>query len=91
MPKGELVHVMNMAHAVLVLRGENQYFYLRNDFALSSREEEALMEWSLGRPLLANSLLAAGGTLLGAFAENIWRPAVVGTLLWTTRTLVQKE
>lgn len=44
MPKGELDRVVNTAHAVLVLRGENQYFYLRNDFALSSREEEALVE-----------------------------------------------
>lgn len=37
--------------------------------------------WGVGRTLLANSLLAAGGTLLVAFAERVWRPAVVGTFL----------
>ena len=81
MPKGELVRVVNAAHAVLTLRGNDEYFYLRGDFVLSAREEEALKEWGFGRPLFANSLLAAGGTLLVCFAEQIWPPAVVGTLL----------
>lgn len=81
MPKGELVRVVNTAHAVLALRGAEEYFYLREDFVLSARDEEALMEWGLGRPLFANSLLAVGGTLLVFFAESLWRPGVVGTLL----------
>jgi len=70
MPKGELVRVVNTAHAVLALRGESGYFYLRGDFVLSAREEEALGEWGLGRPLFANSCLAAGGTLLVWLAER---------------------
>eukprot|EP00752_Nemacystus_decipiens_P004827 g4393.t1 len=81
MPKGELVRVVNAAYAVLALRRDNEYFYLRNNFALSASEEDAMVEWGLGRPLFANSLLAAGGTLLVCFAEQVWRPAVVGTLL----------
>eukprot|EP00903_Cladosiphon_okamuranus_P014524 g13471.t1 len=81
MPKAELVRVVNTAHAVLALRGESQYFYLRQGFVLSAREEEALAEWGLGRPLFANSVLAMGGTLLVFFAEDLWRPGIVGTLL----------
>lgn len=80
-PTMELLRVVNNAHAVLALRGENQYFYLRDDFVLSAREEEAVIEWGVGRSLLGNSVLAVGGTLLVAFAEQIWRPAIVGTLL----------
>lgn len=81
MPTDTLVNIVNTAHTVLVLRGTDEYFYLRDDFVLSTRDEEALMEWCVGRPLFANSLLAVGGTLMVAFAGKIWRPAVVGTLL----------
>ena len=82
LPTRELLRVVNMAHAVVVLRGTNEYFYLlRDDFVLSTGEEEALVEWGVGRPLFANSLLAVGGTLLVAYAEKFWAPAVVGTLL----------
>lgn len=39
------------------------------------------MEWGVGRPLFANSSLAVGGTLLVAFVDKVWGPAVVGILL----------
>lgn len=83
LPTRELLRVVNNAHAVLVLRGgTKKYFYLRRDgFVLSTREEQALMEWGVGRPLLANFVLAAGGTFLVALAERFWGPAVVGLLL----------
>ena len=81
LPTGTLLHAVNCAHAVLVVGDRDEYFYLRDDFVLSTREEKALVEWGVGRPLLANSLLAIGGTLLVGFAEEIWGPAVVGTLL----------
>lgn len=48
---------------------------------LSATEEKALMEWGVGRPLFASSLLALGGMLLVAVVEDFWEPAVVGTLL----------
>lgn len=80
-PTRELLWVVNNAHAVLVLRGKNNYFYLHDGFVMSAREEEALVEWGVGRPLFANYLLAVGGTVLVAFVEKIWGPAVVGTLL----------
>lgn len=80
-PTRELVSVVNNAFAVLVLRGTKDYFYLRNDFVLTAEEEDSLLEWGVGRPVFGNSLLAVGGTLLVAFAEEVWRPAVVGMLL----------
>lgn len=81
LPTRELLSVVNTAHAVLVLRGTKDYFYLNADFVLPADGERALMEWGVGRPMFADSLLAVGGTLLVAFAERIWAPAVVGTLL----------
>lgn len=81
LPTRELLRVINTAHAVLLLRGTDEYFYLRNDFVLSTNEEEALVEWGVGRPLLANSVLAVGGVIMVAFAEKVWRPAIVGTLI----------
>ena len=81
LPTDALLDIVHNAHAVLVLRGTDEYFYLHNRFVLSTEEEEALVEWGIGRPLFANSCLAVGGTLLVAFAEKIWGPAVVGTLL----------
>ena len=84
MPKKELVRVVNEAYAVLVRRDHKDYkedFYLRDEFVLSVRDEEALEEWGIGRFLFANSILALGGTFLVAFAEPVWTPAVVGTLL----------
>lgn len=80
-PTRQLISVVNEAHAVVVVRGGNDYFYLRGDFVLSAREEEELVEWGVRRPLFANSLLAVGGTLLVAIVEKAWEPAVVGTLL----------
>lgn len=80
LPTRTLLRVVNSAHAVLVLRGE-RYFYLRHDLALPTGDEEALVAWGVARPLLANSFLAVGGTLLVALAEKVWGPAVVGTLL----------
>lgn len=80
-PTRELLGVANNAHAVLVLRGYSEYFYLHISFVLSAEEEESLVQWGVGRTLLSNSLLAVGGTLLVAFAEQIWEPAIVGTLL----------
>lgn len=50
--------VVNNAHAVLVLRGTKEYSYLHDDFVLSTRGEEALAEWGVGRPLFASSVLA---------------------------------
>ena len=81
LPTDALLDIVHNVHAVLVLRGTDEYFYLHNRFVLSTEEEEALVEWGIGRPLFANSCLAVGGTLLVAFAEKIWGPAVVGTLL----------
>lgn len=81
LPTRELLSVVNTAHAVLVLRGNKDYFYLNADFVLSADGERALMEWGVGRPMFANSLLAVGGTLLVAFAERVWAPLIVGTLL----------
>jgi len=80
-PTRELVSAVNNAHAVLVLRGTEDYLYLHDDFVLSADEEESLVKWGVGRPLFGNSLLAVGGTLLVAFAEQVWKPAAVGTLL----------
>eukprot|EP00903_Cladosiphon_okamuranus_P014758 g13675.t1 len=80
-PTRELLRVVNGAHAVLVLRGGTEYFYLRNDFVMSAREEDALVEWGVGRPLFANSLVAVGGTLWVSFVENVWGPGLVGILL----------
>lgn len=78
MPKKELVRVVNEAYAVLVRRdhiNHKEDFYLRDEFVLSVRDEEALEEWGIGRFLFANSILAL------VFAEPVWTPAVVGTLL----------
>eukprot|EP00752_Nemacystus_decipiens_P015535 g13861.t1 len=80
-PTREVLSVVNNAHAVLVLRGTNDYFYLRDDFVMSANEELALVEWGVGPPLFANSLLAVGGTALVAFVEEVWGPAVLGILL----------
>lgn len=81
LPTRELLSVVNSAYAVLVLRGAKDYFYLSDDFVLSADEELAVVEWGVGRPMFANSLLAVGGTILVAFVEKVWGPAVVGTLL----------
>ena len=81
LPTTDLLHVVNTAHAVLVVRGAEEYFYLRDDFVLSTCEEESLVEWGVGRPLLANSFLAVGGALLVALVEKVWGPAVVGTVI----------
>lgn len=80
-PTRTLLGIVNRAHAVLVLRGREDYFYIHSDFALSTEEEESIMEWGVGRPVYANACLAVGGTLLVAFFEQAWRPALVGTLL----------
>lgn len=85
-PTRELISVVNTAHAVLVLREENEYFYLHDDFVLSAREEEALMEWEKRWWGPTNSVLAVYGTLAVAIVENAWAPAVVGTLLVATAT-----
>ncbi|CAM9914374.1 unnamed protein product [Ectocarpus fasciculatus] len=79
MPTRELVRIVNNAHAVLVL-SHKEYFYLREGFVLSAREEYALVEWGVGRPLFANSLLAVAGAMMVWFSE-VWEPALVGTLL----------
>lgn len=89
-PTREFIFVVNKAHAVLVLRGDSDYHYLRDDFVLSSREKEALVEWGVRRPLFANSLLAVGGTLLVANVEKTWEPAVVGTLLVARRNTASR-
>lgn len=81
LPTRSLLEFVNTFHAVLVRGGDSKYFYLHDGFVLSAREEQALVEWGVGRPLVANSLLAIGGTLLVAFAQKVWAPAVVGTLL----------
>lgn len=81
MPTSTLLRIVNKAHAVLVLRGNARFFYLHSDFVLSADEEESLVEWGIGRPLFANTLLAVGGVVLVAFAEKVWGPAVIGTLL----------
>ncbi|CAM9398897.1 unnamed protein product [Scytosiphon promiscuus] len=81
LPTRELIRVVNNAHAVLVLGDNKEYFYLHDGFVLSAREEETLVEWGIGRSTFANSCLAVGGTAMVAFAENIWAPAVLGTLL----------
>lgn len=57
-PTSLLLRVVNNAHAVLVLRGTKEYSYLHDDFVLSTRGEEALAEWGVGRPLFASSVLA---------------------------------
>lgn len=81
MPTNTLLRIVNTAHAVLVLRNGRQYFYLHNGFVLSTDEEESLREWGVGRALFANICLAVGGTMLVAFAGQIWQPLIVGTLL----------
>lgn len=81
LPTSEFVSVVNEAHVVVVVRRENDCSYLSDDFVLSARGEEALAEWGVRRLLFANSLLAVGGVFLVTFAEQVWEPAVVGTLL----------
>lgn len=46
LPTRELLRVVNNAHPVLVLGDDKEYFYLQDDFVLSTREEQALMEWA---------------------------------------------
>jgi len=81
MPTHTLLRVVNQAHAVLVLRGSREYFYLQNDFALSTDDEESLVEWAVGRPMFANSWLAVTGLVFVRFVEQVWRPSVLGILL----------
>eukprot|EP00752_Nemacystus_decipiens_P007862 g7024.t1 len=86
MPTRTLLRVVNRAHAVLVLRSggqptESRYFYLHDGFVLSADEEESLREWGVGRALFTNIYLAVGGTMLVAFAGQVWQPLIVGTLL----------
>ncbi|CAN0033725.1 unnamed protein product [Scytosiphon promiscuus] len=84
LPTHTLLHLVNSAHAVLVLRVLRDgavYHYLHDEVVMSADEEELLMEWGLGRSVLANPGLALGGTVLVAFAERVWQPAVIGTLL----------
>eukprot|EP00752_Nemacystus_decipiens_P017008 g15227.t2 len=84
LPKRVLLELVNTVYAVLVLRGET-YHYLHNNFALSANEEESLVDWGIGRPAFAGILLAVGGLMMVLFSE-IWRPAVVGTLLVAAAT-----
>ena len=95
LPKTSLLELVNTVYAVLVLRGTPDalnnssssgsggggYYYLHNDFALTAEEEDSVVEWGVGRRLYAGVLLAVGGLLLVALAEQVWSPAVVGILL----------
>lgn len=87
LPADILLACVNEAHAVLVLRvlaDSTEYHYLHNDLVMSADEEESLMEWGVGRLTFGNPTLAVGGTLLVVFAEQVWQPAIIGTLLVAT-------
>eukprot|EP00903_Cladosiphon_okamuranus_P019945 g18330.t1 len=81
MPTRILIAIVNTAHAVLVLRGRREYFYLHKDLVMSADEEESLTEWGVGRALLGNSAVAVGGVLLAASAAQVWQQAFAGTVL----------
>lgn len=51
--------------------GGRGYYYLYNDFALTAEEEDSVVEWGIGRRLYAGALLAVGGPLLVAHAEQV--------------------
>lgn len=80
LPTTELLRIVNTAYAATVVGLDKRYYYLHDGFVLSTRQENALVEWGVGRPVFANSILAVGGTVLVWFAE-VWRPAIGGTLL----------
>lgn len=84
LPTHTLVKFVNEAYAVLVLRVQQEsteYHYLHNACVMSADEEESLVQWGVGRTILGNPGIAVAGTLLVAFAEKFWQPAIVGTLL----------
>ena len=84
LPSRVVLELVNTVYAVLVLRGDT-FHYLHNDFAMSAEEEESLVEWGIGRRAFAGILFAVGGLMLVLFSD-VWRPAVVGTLLVAAAT-----